>query len=187
MGPQGIQGLPGPQGPRGPKGDGGPAGKDGVPGDAGPLGNTGLPGKPGLPGPVGPAGARGVDGAKVSVGKSCKKCHGQLNISPKINDVPEFLTIREMSEPLAHKGSKVSQVLRDLLVSLVRRELPEPLESLVPPDVPELLVNVVILAREDPLESKDPKVRLVFQIQNKLIQKLFLKKFDSTFLSSYLM
>ena len=64
-----------------------------------------------------------------------------------------------MLDLLAHKDSRVFQVPRDPLVNLVRRELVEPQESLVQLDALGLLVNVVILEREDLLESKDLKVK----------------------------
>lgn len=67
---------------------------------------------------------------------------------------------REMLDLLAHKDSRVFQVPRDPLVNLVRRELVEPQESLVQLDALGLLVNVVILEREDLLESKDLKALL---------------------------
>lgn len=71
---------------------------------------------------------------------------------------------REMLDLLAHKASRVSQVPKDPLVNLVRRELVELLVSPVQLVVQEQLVNAVTLAREDLLESKDPKALLVLLV-----------------------
>jgi len=68
---------------------------------------------------------------------------------------------RETLDPPVLKASKVFQVLRDLLVNLVKRVLREPPENLVPLDVPEPVESVVTQEKEDLLESKDPKVRPV--------------------------
>ena len=95
-----------------------------------------------------------------------------------------FFIYRETLDPPVLKASKVFQVLRDLLVNLVKRVLWEPPENLVPLDVPEPVESVVTQEKEDLLESKDPKVKLFlsrfFQIINFLDDFFFLHKNDTS-------